>query len=91
MKMTPEYAEGRKIYKRKMTKLKKKLPSNWVQIILSKKKRLSISKHLKMYNDLVNIVNGKSYRKFLNDKHLVNELYELSETYNHHNNESKSI
>ena len=89
MKTTPEYLEGRKIYQREMSKIKKHLPKNWVKTITYKRKWMSRKAYDKLYNNLVNMVNGRSYKIYAKRKDLVKEITELANLNKNH--ESKII
>lgn len=86
MKTTQSYLSKRKRYQRKMDNIKKTLPRNWVKQIMERRKRITLANYNKLYNDLVNIVNGRSYRTYLKRKDLVREIIELSNQ--NKNNES---
>ncbi len=90
MRTTQEYLSDRKMYQRQMSMIKKNLPKHWVKIIMDRRKKTKHHLYLKLYNDLVNIVNGRSYKAYLSRKELVKEVIELS-NHNKQNNESETI
>ena len=67
-------------FKKEMEEIRKDLPPNWIQIILSKKK-LSAKRYKKLYNTLVNLRACRSYRSSLKHKALIREMTELSDKY----------
>jgi hypothetical protein len=85
MKTTQDYLEARKAYQREVNKVKKNLPSNWIQIIINRRKRIGKTKYVKLYNDMVNMINGRSYKLYLSKQDLFEEIVELANQYKNEN------
>ena len=50
-------------------------------MILDKKPTITKKDYFRIYNNLINLVNGRSYKVYLNRKDLLNEVLELHNQY----------
>lgn len=79
MAIETPYQTDHRIYQRKMKELKSKLPRNWVKKVIIKQGEMNISQYQKLYNDLVNLVNGRSYKMYVTSPDLVKDIESLIE------------
>lgn len=77
MRYSQEYVKDTDAYKKEVTAMKKDLPRNWVKIVTDKYADLSRKEYTKLYNDLVSIMNGRSYRLYLERQDLMSEVLKL--------------
>lgn len=78
--ISKKYSKKMEAFYKKMAEAKKYLPPYWVRDILEKKK-LSVKKHTKLKNMMVNWNAGRSYRSSRKHGSLVREIVELSNKY----------
>jgi hypothetical protein len=72
------FQKEHRVYQLKMAELRDKLPKNWIKQVLMSRDDLTVYMYQKYYNDLVNIVNGRSYKLYVQRQDLVKEVEQLT-------------
>lgn len=77
MRYSQEYVKDADEYRKEVMAMKQDLPRNWVKLVTDKYTDLSRGEYTKLYNDLVSIMNGRSYRLYLERQDLIGEVIKL--------------